>query len=248
MKLEKRVRDFFSRRGFTCDLCGAEIFDYPQHRLCADCAEKLSRSGEKVCEKCGRKAVTDGVCSDCKSNLPKFTRGFSPFVYEGKTAAMINRMKNGNPRLALYLGEEMAEYFAKKHFKNEPQSEEFLLVPVPMTKSKITERGYNQTERLAESVCERLCALGYSVRIEKDVLQKRKETAPQKQMTYHERLENVSGAYHVHKRKECQDKTIVLIDDVMTTGATASECAERLLGAGAKDVYFLVSAALIERK
>lgn len=247
-KLEKRIRDFFSRRGYTCDNCGAEIFDYPAHRLCADCEENMCYSGEKVCEKCGRKTVADGICSDCKSNLPKFTRGFSPFVYRDQAAAMINRMKNGNARLALYLGEKMADCFAEKHLKNEPCAEDFLLVPVPMTKTKIIERGYNQAERLAESVCERLQAMGYSARIEKDLLQKRKDTAPQKQMTYHERLENVSGAYHVHKRKECQDKTIVLIDDVMTTGATASECAERLLGAGAKDVYFLVSAALIERK
>lgn len=247
-KIEKRIRDFFSRRGYTCDGCGAEVFEYPEKRICAECERNITRAGEKVCEKCGRQKVTDGICMDCKSNLPKFTRGFSPFVYRDQVASMINRMKNGNSHVALYFGEQMAEYFAENYLKAVQLQEEIILVPVPITKAKKTERGYNQSERLAESVCERLLRLGYTARLETDLLQKRKETAPQKQMTYIERMENASGAYHVHKRKECQGKTLLLIDDVLTTGATSSECAARLFGAGAKEVYLLVAAALIERK
>ena len=86
------------------------------------------------------------------------------------------------------------------------------------------------------------------MRVDTEILQKRKETSPQKQMSYTERMQNVSGAYHVHKRKECKGKTLVLIDDVITTGATSSECARILLGAGAKAVYLLASSALIERR
>jgi predicted amidophosphoribosyltransferase len=61
-------------------------------------------------------------------------------------------------------------------------------------------------------------------------------------------MENASGAYHVHKRAFCKGRTILLIDDIMTTGATGSECAKLLLGAGAKEVYFLVAAATPEKK
>ena len=110
------------------------------------------------------------------------------------------------------------------------------------------ERGYNQAIHLAESVYERLQARGYSASIDTELLQKRKNTAPQKHMTYMERMENVAGAYHVRKRKECRDKTVLLIDDVMTTGATASECSARLFGAGADKVFFLSASALEERK
>lgn len=247
-KIEKGIRDFFSSRGYTCDGCGGEIFDYPIHRLCADCEDKLERVGATFCIKCGRKTTTDGVCLDCKGNLPKFTRGFAPFVYRNEVAAMVNRMKNGNPRLALYFGEQMAEYFAGNYLKAENCDKEWIIIPVPMTKDKVLDRGYNQSERLAESVCERLIKLGFNARLETDLLQKRKETAPQKQMTYAERMENVSGAYHVHKRKECKEKNLLLIDDVLTTGATSSECAARLFGAGAKEVYFLSVAALVERR
>ena len=66
-------------------------------------------------------------------------------------------------------------------------------------------------------------------------------------MSYLERIENVGGAYHVHLRKECRERVIVLVDDIMTSGATGSECAERLLNAEAKEVVFLVAAALPER-
>ena len=62
------------------------------------------------------------------------------------------------------------------------------------------------------------------------------------------RRENVAGAYHVHKRTVCRDRRILLIDDIITTGATTSECADRLFGAGAKEVYVLAIGALPERK
>ncbi len=247
-RTEKRIRDFFAKRGYTCDSCGVEIFDYPQHRICSDCERSLIRPHGNTCKKCGRKKTADGICLDCKGNLPKFTRGFSPFVYQDKVAALVNRMKNGNPRIALYFGEEIATHFAENYLKTTPTKEELIIVPVPLTKNKRRERGYNQSERLAESITERLQAMGYSAVLDTELLQKRKDTAPQKQMTYVERMENVSGAYHVHKRAACRDKTVLLIDDVMTTGATASECAARLFGAGAKAVFFLAAAALEERK
>ena len=81
-----------------------------------------------------------------------------------------------------------------------------------------------------------------------DVLQKKKETGMQKHMSRKERAENVKGAYHVHKRAVCRERTVLLIDDIMTTGATASECAQRVFGAGAREVFLLTAAALPERK
>lgn len=91
-------------------------------------------------------------------------------------------------------------------------------------------------------------AAGVAVRLDAELLEKRRETELQKQKTRRERAENVHGAYHVKKRKECKDKTIVLVDDILTTGATGSECARLLLSAKASKVIFLVAAALPEQK
>ena len=121
-------------------------------------------------------------------------------------------------------------------------------MPVPITFAKLRERGYNQAERLAEVVSARLTAHGFDVEFIADVLEKRRETAPQKTKSFYERKENVAGAFFVHKRKVCKDKIVVLVDDVMTTGATGSACAEKLKNAGAKRVIFLTATALEELK
>ena len=81
-----------------------------------------------------------------------------------------------------------------------------------------------------------------------DVLQKTRDGEMQKLLTAVARAEYVSGAYHVHRRALCKDRTILLIDDVLTTGATGSECAKLLFGAGAKKVYFLTASAVPEQK
>lgn len=245
--LTNKIRLFLNDRGYTCDSCKAEVFDYPQNRLCPDCEKKLYKNQDKTCVKCGRKTVTEGVCLTCKTSLPAFTKGFSPFVYRSETAAMMNRLKNSTPRLACYFGEKMAEYILERQ-KDELFRFPLLIVPVPMTQTRERERGYNQARLLAENIYRRLRALGVDAELDLDVLQKKKETGMQKHMTKKERVENVKGAYHVHKRKICRERTVLLIDDIMTTGATASECAQKLFGAGAREVFLLAAAALPERK
>ena len=100
---------------------------------------------------------------------------------------------------------------------------------------------------MAEIFTESLKEKGFHIELDVDILQKTRDSAPQKRMDFRERKANVSGAYHVHKRKACRDRIIILIDDIMTTGATGSECAERLYGAGAKEVLFFAATALPER-
>ena len=248
--LKEKIRGYYKGHGYTCDACGGEVFDYPTHRFCVNCEGKLFQNVGKICPKCGRRTLAAGVCLACKSHTPSFTFGYSPFVYRAETAALINRMKNGAPMLSFYFSEKMAEYFLTsyqkiEHFKGE---EKLLVIPVPLTKERRQVRGYNQAELLAEGFCEYLQARGYAVEMDLDVLQKTRETGQQKHLDKKSRRENASGAYHVHKRKECKDRTIVLIDDIMTSGATGSECAARLKGAGAKEVLFVVATALSELK
>lgn len=245
-KLAEKIRKATEDHGYVCDDCGAEIFCYPVHRLCEECESKMPRIGDKFCPKCGRERISDGVCLECKASVPSFETGMMPFVYQGKAASLVNRMKSGTPTLALYFGEEMARVFAERY--DGDKDEPLLIVPVPMTAAAKRRRGYNQAERLAQAVCKQLSRLGFTAEMDTDVLQKRRETAQQKHMDFRSRADNVAGAYHVHKRKDCRGRRILLVDDIMTTGATGSECARRLTGAGAAAVYFLAATALSERK
>ncbi len=240
-KIENKLRMFFSSRGVTCDACGKEIFDAPYRRVCVACQEKFTRA-DRACEKCGRSTRTDGVCLTCKAHLPTFEKGFSPFVYRGETASQINRLKNGNRRLAFYFGEEMA-----KTLKNELPNGDVLLVPVPLTKSRLQTRGYNQAEELAHAVYGHLKTLNYQAELCLTALEKRKDGDSQKYLGVLERAQNVAGVYHLRERKIFRDKIVVVIDDILTTGATGSECARLLHGAGAKTVYLLTASALAER-
>ncbi len=251
-KIKEKFRRYTLSNGYVCDGCGAELFDYPTHRLCERCERDLTRNDKEVCPKCGRQTTTLGICLTCKGYMPKFTAGYTPFVYRAEVAALVNRLKNGAPRLALYFGEEMAECFFKRceqisTFQGE-NAEELLVLPVPVTKAKRLERGYNQAEELAKRICERLQEQGVHVKGDFCGLEKAKDTLQQKHMDALSRRKNVEGAYHIKDRKRFKGKSVLLVDDIMTTGSTASECSERLLAAGAKQVFFLVAAALPERK
>lgn len=244
-RLHAKLRALSNANGYTCDGCGTELFNYPAERLCKACEQALFPTPRLHCGKCGRQTVAEGLCLDCKQRMPVFTRGFAPFVYIGETAGFINRMKNGNRRLALYFGERMAEYFLQE-LPQDPTP--FLVVPVPMTEEKMKMRGYNQAEELAIALCAQLRKRGVEAELDGSVLQKRYDSAQQKYLNKKQRRENIAGVYHVHKRAACKGKTVLLIDDIHTTGATGDECTTRLLRAGAEKVYFLTATTLSEEK
>ena len=235
----EKIRAWFSKIGYTCDACGIEVFDYPKARLCGACESSLYKNDGKRCGKCGRATVAEGLCLSCKKKPPVFTKGMSPFVYENLTAILINRFKNGERHLAYFFAERMAELLQRQNL----QKENALIVAVPLTEERELERGYNQAEELARIVGERL-----NVAFDKETLVKTRDTGAQKKLSGKERQENVKGAYHVRKRKAVDGKTVVLIDDIMTTGATGSECARVLKNAGAKEVIFLTAVSLKEIK
>ena len=237
-KWAQKLRDIFSKHGYTCDCCGAEVFDYPSHRLCENCSALIALKGHR-CIKCGRKTITEGVCLACKSELPIFDRGISPLAYEGMSASMINRFKNGERYLADFFAERMAKTLKESGLF----SEDLLIVCVPMTKDKRLARGYNQSEELAKSLSKLL-----SLDFDSEVLEKRKETTDQKHLNRKERQENVKTAFFVHKRTFVRGKNILLVDDIMTTGATGNACARVLKNAGANKVIFLTAVSLNEKK
>ena len=221
--------------GYTCDNCEAEVFDYPAVRLCQACRSALIKNDKYTCEKCGRPTVTEGICLNCKSVLPAFDKGISPFAYHGEVAGLINRFKDGKAYLAITLGEYMAD---KAKVAGEVDAVAF----VPQEEKRKRARGYDQAELLAEEIANRL---SLPLITPLTCLGKKEQ---QKELSIAERIKNVEGMYRVTDRKVVKDKRILLVDDIMTTGATGSECASRLKRAGAKAVYFLTAVSLPERK
>ena len=237
-------------RGFVCDFCGTEIFDYPHRFLCENCDSKIERNDNHTCEKCGRKTVQDGVCTRCKAVPPNFSKGKSVYVYTGITTSIINRFKHYSRELSYALSKELSlEIFKQANRLYETQTElnraefyrQFLIVPVPMFRDRQAERGYNQAAELGKAIAKRT---GFA--FDDELLIKTRETGALKEKDARARGEEIRGAFRVVKRKKCRERYIILVDDVMTSGTTGSECARLLFGAGAKDVYFFTIAALAD--
>ena len=234
-KLKEKLR--FGTLGLTCDCCGTEIFRYPQLRLCEDCEKELWRNDGLYCEKCGRASPAQGLCLVCKRQPPHFEKAASPIVYFDNGAEILNRFKEGRRYLVGFLAEEMCAVIARLELPAPP-----VLVAVPTTEEKRMARGYSPPELLAKEIASRT---GY--RFAEEVLVKVRNNE-QKKRSAQERLEEIRGTIRVKKRKFCEGKVILLIDDVMTTGATGSECARVLKNAGATAVYFLTACAVVQKR
>lgn len=234
-KFLQNIRQKLASKGYTCDACGAEVFSYPTPRLCAECQEKIVRNDGHTCEKCGRPTRVAGVCSTCKDFTPAFKKAAAPLAYHEYTALLINRFKSGKRYLSYYFAEEMETVLPRL-----PQGE-YILLPVPLTKKKRAIRGYNQAEELSLH----LSALtGFPVRA--DLLEKRKDSE-QKRLSAKERKESVVGAFRLTERKFCKGKDFLVVDDVITSGATMAGIASLLLRAGARSVCGLCVAAVPEK-
>ncbi|MDD5073249.1 MAG: ComF family protein [Candidatus Omnitrophica bacterium] len=137
------------------------------------------------------------------------------FKYEGKT------------RLSKVLGSVMVEYAAR----NLNFGSVDMIVPVPLHPVKLRERQFNQSELIAEHLAKK-----FNKKIEKDWLKRIRYTAPQAGLSREQRLRNIKGAFLVKRDAGFAGKSILLVDDVMTTGATLHECAKTIKSAGAKKV------------
>lgn len=242
MNKAEEYRAARANMGYTCDACGREVFSYPERRLCDKCLDRIEFNDGLTCPKCGRKTLSEGVCLSCKAYAPVFEKGLSPLVYARGASGLINRFKNGQRHLAYFFADECAKTL-DSYTGGADCAKECILVAVPLTEDRREERGFNQSEELAKAIAEKTGIPYFG-----DVLFKLRETAAQKDLDSNARRRNVSGAYRVNNKAGCREKTVVLIDDVMTTSATGNECAGELLKAGAKRVILLTATSLRERK
>ena len=138
-----------------------------------------------------------------------------------------------NQKMSELVGQLLAEKILK-NLGDLRKSEKFFLIPIPLTKKRLRERGYNHTEMLAKSI---LRNLPENFSLIKDLLQKTRHTPKQNSIEDREkRFKNIAGAFSVANSNQVRGENILLIDDVITTGATIHEAKQALVSAGAKTV------------
>lgn len=232
MNLLKAIIDSIFPKHYACLLCGREIFDGGD--LCIKCQSTLTYNNKTCCPVCGRRTETEQICLECKAQTPLFDRGVSALIYEGGARKLILKFKKDGAYLKEYLAKQMYE-------KCVDLTDADAVCFVPMTNKALRKRGYNQAQLLAEELSQML-----SLPLLKKAIEKVKSSSAQKTLSREERLKNLQGCFKA-KREEVNGKTLIVVDDVLTTGATAEAVCRELKRRGAKKLYF-VTAASVEYK
>lgn len=205
----------------SCQVCGEYRLVDEKYALCDECMQEMEKlhPPATACNKCLFPMHQQKGCLMCRSGkMRDIDKSYAPFCYRKQVRKLIHELKfECNGSFLEYLGEKMYEVLTDREYDG--------IVPVPLNRKRMEERGMNQAELLAEHLSRKLgipvlCALSRSG------YQK-----PQSKTPIPEREKNIKGCFHA-----CMDirgKRILLIDDVRTTGSTAQACANELKNAGA---------------
>jgi ComF family protein len=224
-----------------CPGCGGSVDRPTRGPLCDGCWTALPRHGGTLCA-CGfpLPAGLEGPCGRCRRGLGPFTRGASLGPYEGTLRVLVHELKfRGRRRVAGRLAEMLlASPEVRAVLAAEPtRAVSPVVVPVPLHPRRLLERGFNQSALLAQALAE-----GHGLRLVEGALTRREHTPPQTGLSAAQRRANVARAFVVRRRAPVTGRIVVLVDDVVTTGATARACARALVSAGAAEVRLLTAA------
>jgi competence protein ComFC len=210
-------------------ICGG--CEKPGVRWCLDCQGRVGILNALVCDVCGLPQKQAGTCNACRAERPLFRSLRSWSVFENPVRNALHRLKY---RRDIGLGDALAIQLVEfVRGLNWPID---VIVPVPLGKQRFRERGYNQVGIIAHPL-----ALMLGIEYAPKALHRQRETRSQVGLTKAERHDNVCNAF-LALGAVVNRKTVLVMDDVATTGSTLSSSAEALLSSGAKDVYALTVA------
>lgn len=199
--------------------------------VCAECRQKFSYIEMPYCLKCGKHISDSGreYCGDCAAHPHIYDSGRALFSYRGVSASVARFKYRGRREYAAYYAACIVEELGG--FIRSCRAE--ALIPVPLHKSRRRKRGYNQAQVLAEE----LAALtGIPVRA--DLIERVEKTAPMKDLSAVERQNNLKKAFKI-RQNDVKLSTIVIIDDIYTTGSTIDAMAQAFTEAGIPGIYFI---------
>ena len=230
----------FPPRCLSCEAELAGSQGLSQAALCPPCWSRVTFITDPACVRCGLPfdyAVgPEAVCAACAQAEPPFDRARAPLAYDRASRPLLVGLKHGKLHgLTMVAGWMLSA--------TPPLADTDLLCPVPLHRRRLLARGYNQAALLAQSI-----ARASPAKVAPDLLVRRRATASQGGLSRSGRRRNVQGAFAVHPRwkKRVQGASIVLVDDVFTTGATIGECCRVLRRAGAASVQVLCAARVVQ--
>jgi len=221
MKLFKKVLDFIYPR--ICISCGKVNFENHLDYICEDCGKNILNSNAR-CLRCGEPLLgkyedSRETCAKCFEVKFHFERAYCPTLFVDANAEVIKELKY---KSGFHLLNDIV-----KIFNSDPLFKEFtkdaILIPVPLHSSKMRKRGFNQTYEIAKALCKNSDNLKYA-----NILKRITHTETQTQLHRSERAENIKNAFALKKNSLDKNSKIILLDDIITTGATLNECAKVL--------------------
>lgn len=211
----------------ACPACEA-----PSEGLCARCRTQLAALPTAGCVRCGASLAPDGRCRASHRSVRGLRQVVAPLRFAGAGGDLVRRFKLGGDAAAgRWLAREMV--FAWRGRGAAPRP---VVVPVPLHRQRLRQRGFDQARWLGERVAQRL-----RLRVATGALIRVRATRPQGDATVLSRTENVRGAFALRRRGVVSGRHVLLVDDVFTTGATARACAAVLRAGGARSTSLLAA-------
>jgi len=214
--------------------------------LCADCAQDINETPKQYCPKCKRLNDWGELCSDCRGTLHLNGIWVAGDYADKKLSDLIKKYKyNFLKGLGEILADFVINFLNKKIFTNQHHAilnnalkirrDNIIIMPVPLSRRRQRWRGFNQSEIISDYIAVKL-----NIETGKD-LKRIKNKKPQAQLDEKHRRQNLAKTF-IWNGANLNNKKIILVDDVVTTGTTLNECAEVLKAAGAAEVWGLVIA------
>jgi ComF family protein len=221
-----------------CRLCRTPLNNISRVPVCDECLAEIRPVRAPQCILCGDRLASaqllmgDGRCVTCRDHEPDFDRAVSFSEYKGALRGLIHLLKyEGVTSATKPLGQMLADAIAELSASGDSTP---LLVPVPLHRRRRRSRGFNQAELLAHAAAGNFTD---KLEIAPQVLVRHRETISQVGLSREERIENMHDAFRVTDPGRIRGRSVIVVDDVMTTGTTLSECARVLKRAGAERVW-----------
>lgn len=215
-----------------CPVCDSIVSPYGA-KICLECMGSLRLLTPPWCMKCGKKLETEEeFCKDCRDKVHYFVRGRALYEYRSVSQSVYRMKYGGRQEYADYFGEEMAVYLGSFIRQIQPDG----IIPIPLHKKRLNKRGYNQAALLAKSL-----GAHVNVPVYDKILVRQKNTKPLKLQNPTERQNNLKKAFIIAEN-DVKLKTILVVDDIYTTGSTIDEVTRVLKQHGVEKIYFVTLA------